>query len=157
MQRNLRNDWNPGTKVLIWEYQHDRVWTVFKILVLRKKVTSALEGLKLFWCWDYLSNLQECKSSYEHHLNPIMLIFIGKLLLKTNRWVPCARGCHFSAFSHHFLTRLAISNKKVKSFPTAGHSFLLKPCCFVVVVDYYSLYRCLHIQRSLRLCVLPQM
>ena len=56
---NLKNDWNPGTWVVIWEcsqqelpneYQYDRVWMIFKnlcILVLPMKVASALEGLKI--------------------------------------------------------------------------------------------------------------
>ena len=54
----LKDDWNPSTYVLLWEYtaraksneyQHDRVQIVFKnlwVLVISMKVASALEGLK---------------------------------------------------------------------------------------------------------------
>ena len=37
-----------------------------------------------------LSKAQECKD-FKNHLNPVMLVFIGKLLLSSLRWVPYAR------------------------------------------------------------------
>ena len=57
--KNLKNDWNPGTWVLIWEYparaiQWIPTWqslNVFKklcVLVLLTKVASALEGLRKY-------------------------------------------------------------------------------------------------------------
>ena len=39
----------------------------------------------------------------ENHLNPVMLVFIGKLSLSTLRWVPIFQGLsHFSGFLHCF-------------------------------------------------------
>ena len=47
---------------------------------------------------------------FENHLNPVILVFIGKLSLSTPRWVPTCQGFKsFSAFLHHFvLTKLAL-------------------------------------------------
>ena len=63
------------------------------------------------------SHAQECKKIYWNHLNPVMLVFIWKLLLSsTIRWVPMCQGfSHFPAFCFHFmLTRLATSSKRVR-------------------------------------------
>ena len=36
---------------------------------------------------------------FENYLNPVMLVFIGKRLLSTLRWVPICQGLsHFSVF-----------------------------------------------------------
>ena len=55
------------------------------------------------------------KKSYENHLNPVILVFIEKLLLRAVRWVPICQGFdHFSAFCHHdLLTELLTSSKRV--------------------------------------------
>ena len=49
----------------------------------------------------------------EKHLNPVMLVFIGKISLSTFRWVPMCQG--FSHFMHYFsLAKLATSSIRVK-------------------------------------------
>ena len=61
------------------EYQHDRVWMVFKILcglVIWTKVASALEGLTFLMLRLLLFKAQD-------HLNPVMLVLIGLLSLST--------------------------------------------------------------------------
>ena len=41
---------------------------------------------------------------FENHSNPVMLVFIGKFLLSTLRWVPMCLGfSHFSGLLHHFV------------------------------------------------------
>ena len=50
---------------------------------------------------------------FENHLNPVMLILIGKLSLRTLIWVPICQGSsHFlKVFLHHFLwAKLATSS-----------------------------------------------
>ena len=56
--------------------------------------------------------------NHENHLNPVMLVFIGKLSLSTFRWVPICHGfSHIPAFCHHFmLTKLATSSIRVKTY-----------------------------------------
>ena len=51
----------------------------------------------------------------ENHLNPVMLVFIGKFLLSTLRGVSMCHGfSHLSDFLHHFvLAKLATSSIKV--------------------------------------------
>ena len=40
---------------------------------------------------------------FENHLNPVMLVFIGKLSPSTLRWVPMCQGfCHFSGYFASF-------------------------------------------------------
>ena len=53
----------------------------------------------------------------ENHLNPAMLVFIGKHLLSTLRWVPLCQGFnHFSGYLHHFeLAKLVTSSIRVDS------------------------------------------
>ena len=63
----------------------------------------------------FVQSTKKLKNS-ENHLNPVVLVFIGKLSRSTVRWVPICHGfSHFSAFCHHFmLTKLASSSKRVK-------------------------------------------
>ena len=53
---------------------------------------------------------------FENYLNPVMLVFIGKLSLSTIRWVPMCQGIsHFSGFLHNFvMAKLATSSLRVK-------------------------------------------
>ena len=84
------------------------------------------------WHLQYLQYLQYLKMNFnpsnaeatfiqstrifENHLNPVMLVFIGKLLLSTLRWVPICHGFgHFSGVLLHFvLAKLATSGIRVK-------------------------------------------
>ena len=76
------------------EYQHDRVKMVFKnicILVLWTKVPSVSEGLTLPMLM----------------LNPVMLVFIGRLSLSTLRWFQS----FLQVIQYHFeLIKLAINS-----------------------------------------------
>ena len=51
---------------------------------------------------------------FEIHLNPVMMVFIGELLLRALRWIHICQGfSHFSGFLHHFvLAKLATSSIK---------------------------------------------
>ena len=53
---------------------------------------------------------------FENHLNPVMLVFIGKLSPSTLRWVPISQGfSHFSVFFALFiLDKLVTSSIRVK-------------------------------------------
>ena len=70
--------------------------------------------------WDspHIKNLKEFNpSSAENHLNPVMLVFIGILLLSTLRWVPICQGFSdfFSFFCINFvLAKLVTSSIRVK-------------------------------------------
>ena len=52
---------------------------------------------------------------FEIHLNPAMLVLIGKLSLSTLRWVPICQGVgDFSGLMHYFVfAKLATSNIRV--------------------------------------------
>ena len=54
---------------------------------------------------------------FENHLNPVMLVFIGKLSPSTHRWVPICRGVsEFSGFLLYFvLAKLASSSIRAKT------------------------------------------
>ena len=84
---------------------------------------------KFFWeiweliiCFKETLNLSNDEDTeiFENHLNPVMLVFIGKLLLSTLRWVPMCHGSdHFSGVLHNFvLVKLATSSIKVISCVT---------------------------------------
>ena len=64
------------------------------------------------------------QNNSENHLNPVMLVFIGKLSRSTVRWVPICQGfSHISAFCHHFLLiKLATSSERVYPFSSALHT-----------------------------------
>ena len=53
---------------------------------------------------------------FENHLNPVLLVFIGKHSLSTLRCEPICQGFHhFFEFLHHFiLAKLATSSIKAK-------------------------------------------
>ena len=67
-------------------------------------------------CWGYFRPKHKNAIFFENHRNPVMLVFIGKLLMSTLRWVPICQGFgHFSAFLHNFvLAKLATSCVRVK-------------------------------------------
>ena len=82
-RKKLRNDWNRGIWVLIWEYS---VWAIHWIptwqslddlqkslhsSVLSTKVASALEGL------SYFCSKHNNAKIYENHLHPVVMVFIG--------------------------------------------------------------------------------
>ena len=46
------------------------------------------------------SNALECKKNTENHLNLAMLVFIEKLLLSTNKWVPMCQGFSYFLSNH---------------------------------------------------------
>ena len=66
---------------------------------------SYCHGFRLpFQCWGYFRPKHKNANYFENHQNPVMLVFIGKLLMSTLRWVPICQGFgHFSGFLHHFL------------------------------------------------------
>ena len=65
----------------------------------------------------YFHSMHKDANTFENPLNPVMLIFIGKLSLSTLRCVPIYQGFSiFFVFLHHFIqAKLATSNIKVKS------------------------------------------
>ena len=62
------------------------------------------------------------KDFFENRLNPVMLVFIEKLLLSTLIWVPICQGFnHFQFFLHHcVLAKLATSSIRVKGIKGFG-------------------------------------
>ena len=59
---------------------------------------------KPFQCWGYFRPKHYDAKIFEKHVNPVMLLFIGKLSMSTLRWVPTCQGCsHFKVFLHHFV------------------------------------------------------
>ena len=59
-----------------------------------------------------ISSKAQGRKIFENNLNPIVLVFIGKLSLGTIKWVPIYQGfIDFSGFLHHFvLAKLATSS-----------------------------------------------
>ena len=59
----------------------------------------------LLQCWGYFRPKYKDAKIFENHLNPAMLVCIGKILMSTTRWVPICQG--FSDFPvffmHHFV------------------------------------------------------
>ena len=51
-----------------------------------------------FQYWRYISPKHTDTKTFKNYLNPVMLVFIGKLLLSTSRWVTIRQG--FSHFSN---------------------------------------------------------
>ena len=90
------------------------VFINFCILVLWLKVASALEGLTLPML-RLLSYKAQWRKDFENYLNPVLLVFIEKLILSTVGWVPMCQGfSNFSGFLHHFvLAKLATSSIRV--------------------------------------------
>ena len=90
-----------------------RRWEKFFFLHLAEPSPAWRQGLKPFQCWDYFNLKYKNSKDFENHLNPCMLVFIGKLALASNIWVPICQGfSHFQAFftlfcieqiSHHQL------------------------------------------------------
>ena len=70
-------------------------------------------------CWGYFCLKHKNAKIVENHLNPVMLVFIGKPSMSTFKWVPIGQGFgHFSGFLHHFvLAKLANSSIKVNTIP----------------------------------------
>ena len=68
-------------------------------------------SIKYFWkyffinplllCWGYFHLWQKNTKSFENHLNPVMLVFIGKLSL-SDEYPHASVSVFFSAFLHHF-------------------------------------------------------
>ena len=48
-------------------------------------------------CWGYFPPKHKNAKIFEKHLNPVMLVLIGKLSLSSFRWVPMCHG--LSSFS----------------------------------------------------------
>ena len=91
---------------------------------------------------------------FENHLNPVMLVFIGKLSLITLRWVPMCQGfSNFHCFLHHFvLAKLATSSIRVNDVSTAlitlptyviKHKQDVCSVCAAVIGSALMLLRCL--------------
>ena len=56
-----------------------------------------------FRCWGYFHPKHKDATIFENHLNPVILVFIGKLSMSTVRWVPMSQGfSHFSGFFASF-------------------------------------------------------
>ena len=66
---------------------------------------------------------------FEVHLNPVILVLIGKLSSSTLRWVPICQGSSdFSGFLHYFvLAKLATSIIRVKEEMKSGLRQLGQP------------------------------
>ena len=75
--RVLNESFSMNTKITGFRW-----FLFFCILVLWTKVASALEGLALLLLMLLSSSVQK---NQKYHLNPVMLVFIGKLSLSTIR------------------------------------------------------------------------
>ena len=60
---------------------------------------------------------QGCKI-FENHLNPVILVFIGKLSLRALRWVPICQG--FGHFPGFFLHNFVIATSSIRVIPYAA-------------------------------------
>ena len=83
---------------------------------------------------------------FETHLNPVMLVFIGKLLLSTLRWVPMCQGFrHISSFFASFCNgqishqhhRYLVLYRVLVIIPTLGRGG--EPL-FLLLSDYMVIY-----------------
>ena len=98
-----------------WAYL--RIW--FRVYLIDYKL------LNCWLYWELHINPSNAKATFvqstrtqrflENHLNPVLLVFIGKLLLSTLRWVPMCQGFdNFSGSLLHFvLVKLATSSVRV--------------------------------------------
>ena len=77
-----------------------------------------------FKCWGYFHPKHKNPKIFENHLNPVVLVFIGKLSLSTLRKVPICQGfSHFSGFLHHFvLAKVTTSSTRVNDLTTSSQS-----------------------------------
>ena len=67
-------------------------------------MTHAYSELLAFPMLRLLSSERKDATTFENHLIPVMLVFIGKLLLSAMRWVAMYQGRgHFQVFSHNFV------------------------------------------------------
>ena len=57
---------------------------------------SVMKGLT-YQCWGHFDPKNKDPKIFENYLNPVMLVFIGKVLKSTLRWVPICKG-----FNHFF-------------------------------------------------------
>ena len=74
---------------------------IFSKIVFIRKITLPMMRL-------LSSRLQSMPKQFEPHLNPVLLVCIGKLSLSTLRRVPiCQYFSHFSGFLHHFCIGLS--------------------------------------------------
>ena len=83
--KNLKNDWNSGTWVLIWEYSVRAIYWLpiwqglggfqksFSILVLWMKEAFALEGSTLIYCWWLICLNQNYAKKAEQWLKPWLM------------------------------------------------------------------------------------
>ena len=94
------------------EYQHDRVWMVFKdicVLVLEMKVASALEGLKLLHSWLilslYLCNSYPGSKSVQSFIED-KFTGVSNCHIVTTVWDGCVTACDTQITQIHFGTFL---------------------------------------------------
>ena len=77
-------------------------WTLVSRFLIVAIVTEREQKMSLNWD-DFQPEHKETKI-FEKHLNPIMLVFIGKLSLSTLRWVwICQSFSHFSGSLHYLV------------------------------------------------------
>ena len=89
-------------------------WKYFTLQYLHGSDSSEIETQTDRWPINPSND--EAAKIFENLLNPSMLVFIGKILLSTLRWVPKCQGFNdFSVCLHQFvLAKLAISIIRVK-------------------------------------------
>ena len=77
---------------------------------------------------------------YENHLNPVILVFIWKLLLSTIKWISMCQGFgHFSSFCQHAtLTKLVIGSKRVKIVSSVDVLLSVQPVPQEITIWYWS-------------------
>ena len=89
---------------------------IFKFIIFSKPCLFHRLTIPMLRLLSSLST--RTQSFFENHLNPVMLVFIGKLMMSTLRWVPIYQGLnHFQVFSIIFvLEKLATSSIRVNKY-----------------------------------------
>ena len=68
--------------------------TMLQVRIGQTSAAAIFHGVNThypFQCWGYIRPKHKGAKIFEKHLNPVMLVFIRKLILSTAWWVPYAR------------------------------------------------------------------
>ena len=98
-KKQLINDRNDSIWVVIWEYSARAIQWIpilqgldsfqnFLYPCALDESSLSLERVKPFSCWGHFLPIYKNAKYYENHLNQVMWVFIGKLLLSIVIWVP---------------------------------------------------------------------
>ena len=107
-------------------------WPVEVIFLLAQShflgIFTGLGPVVHCWCWAlYFHQRHKNTEFFENLLNPVMLVFIGKLLLSPIRWVPICQGFH-----HFWTLYLSASTSVAKSLVhILGYSQIQPVCIWI--------------------------